>query len=354
MDYGINLATSAHSWKVVKRAEELGYTRAWLYDTHMLNADVFVALAACAMQTSKIRLGTGVLIPSNRIAPVAASALASLNALAPGRIDFGISTGYTARRAMGLGPVKLADMKEYIRIVQGLLAGETLEWEFEDKRRKIRFLNPEIGVFNIKDPIPLHISALGPRGRKLTAELGANWIFATSGVEHARAGITDIHKAWREAGRDPAKMHSTAISGGCVLKDGEASDSPRARVQAGPHATIALHNLVEAEEFGDIGRRPPPQLMPLLERYRQIYLKYEPADARYLTNHRGHLMFLRPEEQEVCTEGLIRALTFTATKPELQERLRAFRDMGYNNFAIHIREGHPEMLEDFADVFEGV
>jgi len=209
-------------------------------------------------------------------------------------------------------------------------------------------------VFNIKDPIPLHISALGPRGRKLTAELGANWIFATSGVEHARAGITDIHKAWREAGRDPAKMHSTAISGGCVLKDGEAYDSPRARAQAGPHATIALHNLVEAEEFGDIGRRPPPQLMPLLERYRQIYLKYEPADARYLTNHRGHLMFLRPEEQEVCTEGLIRALTFTATKPELQERLRAFRDMGYNNFAIHIREGHPEMLEDFADVFEGV
>src|SRR5207244_13221721 len=182
MDFGINLATSADSWKVVKRAEELGYTRAWFYDTQMLNADMFVAMGAAAVQTSKIRLATGVLIPSNRIAPVAASALASLNALAPGRIDFGISTGFTARRAMGLGPVKLGDMEEYIRIVQRLLAGDTLEWTFEGQRRKIRFLNPELGVFNVQDPIPLHLSALGPRGRQLTARPGAGWLYATAGM----------------------------------------------------------------------------------------------------------------------------------------------------------------------------
>ena len=88
MDFGINLATSADSWTIVKRAEELGYARAWFFDTQMLNADMFVAMGAAAVQTSKIRLATGVLIPGNRIAPVAASALASLNRLAPGRIDF--------------------------------------------------------------------------------------------------------------------------------------------------------------------------------------------------------------------------------------------------------------------------
>jgi len=49
MELGLNLATAADSWKVVKRAEELGYARAWFYDTHMLNADVFVAMAAAAM-----------------------------------------------------------------------------------------------------------------------------------------------------------------------------------------------------------------------------------------------------------------------------------------------------------------
>src|SRR6185503_15126064 len=131
MELGINLATSADSWKMAQRAEELGYTRAWFYDTHLVSADVFVAMGAAAMATSRIRLGTGVLIPSNRIAPVAANALASVNALAPGRVDFGISVGSTARSTMGLGPVKLSAMTEYIRIVQALLRGEIVEWEFE-------------------------------------------------------------------------------------------------------------------------------------------------------------------------------------------------------------------------------
>ena len=165
MDYGINLATAADSWKVVKRAEELGFTRAWFYDTQLLNAEIFVAMGAAAVTTSRIRLGTGVLIPSNRIAPVAASALMSLNALAPGRIDFGISTGFTARRTMGVGPVRLADMRRYIEQVQRLIAGETVEWELEGASRKMRFLSLDIGVVNNRDPIPLHISALGPRAR---------------------------------------------------------------------------------------------------------------------------------------------------------------------------------------------
>ena len=354
MDYGINLATSADSWKVVKRAEELGYARAWFYDTQMLNADMFVAMGAAAVQTSRIRLATGVLIPSNRIAPVAASALASLNALAPGRVDFGISTGFTARRTMGLGPVRLDDMARYIEIVQRLLAGDTVEWDFEGKRRKIRFLSPEVGVVNLVDPMPLHISALGPRGRRLTAQLGAHWLFAAGHVPAATAAIGDMHAAWRAAGVDPAQRVASAFTGGCVLRDGEAFDSPRARAQAGPHATVALHNMVEAAEYGNMGRAVPPALAHLFERYREIYRAYEPADARYLSNHRGHLMFLRPEEQEVCTADLIRTMTFTGTVPELRERLRALGAAGYTHFAVSIRHGHPQMLEDWAEVFAGV
>jgi 5,10-methylenetetrahydromethanopterin reductase len=354
MDIGINLATTADSWKIVKRAEELGYTRVWFYDTHMLNADVFAAMAAAAMVTSKIRLGTGVLIPSNRIAPVAANGLATINAMAPGRVDFGVSTGSTARSTMGLGPVKLADMTEYIRIVQSLLRGETTEWEAEGKRQKIRFLNPEIGAINIADPIPLHISAAGPKARQLTAELGADWIVPTGSVANATRAITEMHKAWQAAGEAPASHVSSAVVGGCVLADGEAYDSPRAKAMAGPHAMISLHNQVEAAEKGFT--RPPmaPHLLPLLERYRELYLTYQPADARYLTNHKGNLMFLKPEEEHLCTEDLIRATTFTATQAELRERLRALKAAGFTHFSITIRQGHPEMLEEWMELFSGV
>ena len=127
MDFGIALPTAADSWKQVLRAEELGFTHAWFFDTQMITGDCFVAMAAAALKTSRIRLGTGVLVPSNRIAAVTANAFATLNGLAPGRIDFGIGTGFSARRAMGLNAVKLADMEEYIRVVYGLLSHETVE-----------------------------------------------------------------------------------------------------------------------------------------------------------------------------------------------------------------------------------
>ncbi len=93
MEFGIALATSTESWKAVKRAEELGFSHAWFYDTQLLNPDVFIGMTQAAMTTQRIRLGTGVLIPSNRIEPVTANALATLNKIAPGRIDFGVGTG---------------------------------------------------------------------------------------------------------------------------------------------------------------------------------------------------------------------------------------------------------------------
>ena len=96
MEFGIAVATATDSWKVVKRAEELGFTDAWFYDTQLLNPDVFIGMALAAEHTSKIGLGTGVLIPTNRIAPVTANALASINKLAPGRVKFGVGTGVFA------------------------------------------------------------------------------------------------------------------------------------------------------------------------------------------------------------------------------------------------------------------
>src|ERR1700761_7167963 len=140
MDFGIGIATSSDAWKLAQRAEELGFSHAWFYDTQMITADCFVAMGAAALKTSRIRLGTGVLVPSNRIAAVTANAFATLNSLAPGRIDFGVGTGFSARRAMGLGAMKLAEMEEYVRVVYGLLAGEIVETEIEGKPRKTKFL----------------------------------------------------------------------------------------------------------------------------------------------------------------------------------------------------------------------
>ena len=73
MDIGITLTPKSDAWKITKIAEDLGFSHAWFYDTQLLCADIFVAMSAAAMQTSKIKLGAGVLVPSNRLAAVAAT-----------------------------------------------------------------------------------------------------------------------------------------------------------------------------------------------------------------------------------------------------------------------------------------
>jgi 5,10-methylenetetrahydromethanopterin reductase len=351
MDFGIGIATGSDSWKLAQRAEELGFTHAWFFDTQMITGDCFVAMAAAALKTSRIRLGTGVLVPSNRIAAVTANAFATLNGMAPGRIDFGIGTGFTARRAMGLGAVKLAEMEEYIRVVYGLLRGETVETSIEGKRRKIRFLNPEIGLINTKAPIPLHISAYGPRSQALAAKLGAGWKSFVSDVPGAMAAIESMRQSWQKSRRTPDDLYATAWTCGCVLADDEPADSPRAVAQAGPRAAVLLHRAADFDMEGWQNTSPPPQEVAAeVSGYVEMARHYEPPDARYLTNHRGHFLFVKPEERKFVTAELIRRTTFTATEQALKQRVEALLEAGWNQLVIAITPGEERALEDWARI----
>ncbi|WP_178133621.1 LLM class flavin-dependent oxidoreductase [Vineibacter terrae] len=351
MDFGIALPTAADSWKVVQRAEELGFTHTWFYDTQMLNADCFVAMGAAAVNTKRIRLGTGVLVPSNRIAPVAAGALASLNQLAPGRIDFGVGTGFTARRAMGFGAMKIKAMETYINQVYGLLRREIVDFEMEGQQRRIRFLNPEMDLFNTHDPIALHLSAFGPRTRALTAKLGAGWIDFVGNVETGIKEVTAMQEEWRKAGRAGSDLLATAFALGCVLQEGEPADSARAMAQAGPRAAVMLHRAADEALSGlTPGVSMPTKRRAELDGYIALARTFEPADARYLQNHRGHLMFIKPEEKSFVTADLIRATSFTATEAEIKQRIDALRSAGYTQFTIQLVPGQEQALADWARI----
>lgn len=351
MRFAIGIPTDAESWRVVRRAEELGFSRAWFYDTQMLSADPFVAMAAAALKTTRIRLGTGVLIPSNRIAAVAANAFASLNKLAPGRIDFGVGTGFTGRRAMGLGAVKLADMEEYIRVVTALLRGETVEAECEGKQRLIRLLNPELGLINTGDPIGLYIAASGPRARQMTARLGAGWINTTAEVAGGIAALEEMRRLWAAAGREPDALDAVVLTGGVVLGPGEPADSPRAVAQAGPRAAMLLHRAADAALMGwPAIAEMPPQVAASIAGYVELARGFRPQGAHYLENHRGHLMFVKPEERPFVTADLIRATTFAATEKELTERIAALADAGYDEIAIQIVPGQEHAIEDWGKI----
>ena len=84
--------------------------------------------------------------------------------------------------------------------------------------------------------------------------------------------------------------------------------------------------------------------------YLELARHFEPQDARYLFNHRGHFVFVKPEEKKFVTAELIRRTTFTATEQELTQRVEALRSAGWNQIVIPIVPGQETALEDWARV----
>jgi 5,10-methylenetetrahydromethanopterin reductase len=348
MKYSIALATTTESWRVVKRAEELGFDSAWFYDTQLLNPDLFIGMALAAHETSRIGLGTGVLIPSNRLSTVAANGLATLNRIAPGRIRFGVGSGFTGRRTMGLRAMKLKEVEIYIEEVLGLLRGETITSKVEGYERLVRFLNPDFGLINIKDPIPLYFAGSGPRSRRLTAKLNAGWVHWESQVDAAVAAVDEMRVSWRAAGHQVSDLSVSIFALGCVLRRGESFDSPRAIAQAGPKITVDFHALAEEKT------RPPGGFGDIVEEYIEKVYNTCPAQGRYLDNHRGHLMVVRDEEKPFITADLIERLTFTGTNDALASRLRTLEAGGVSEFVIQLVNGHETAIEEWAEVFSRV
>src|SRR5215208_4207374 len=102
MQISCAVPTTLSSPDEVVVAEELGYERAWFYDTPQQSPDVWMMLALAAERTTRIGLGPGVLVPSLRHPMVNAAGTAALAALAPGRVAVSFGTGFTGRRAMGV------------------------------------------------------------------------------------------------------------------------------------------------------------------------------------------------------------------------------------------------------------
>lgn len=349
MDFGIALASTVDSWKLVQRAEELGFKDAWFYDSQLLYADVFVAMALAAEKTKRINLATGVLIPSNRIAPVAANGFASLNKLAPGRIKMGLGTGYTGRRTMGLKAIKLADFRSYIEILLGMLAGETVDWTIEGRERRVRFLNPELGLIDIETPIDLAISAFGPRSRQLCADFGAEWCAFGGTIENAIGQVEAMKQTWKAAGHTKP-LRAVEFVLGCVLREGEPADSKRARAQGGTLPAAAIHGMAEDGAFSEVLGRLPLSLATALEAYAQVYRDYPEAE-RYLHNHARHLLRPRPEEEGLLSADLLREFAWVGETQELRQRVARLKEAGYTQIAVQIVPGHEDALEEWASVF---
>ena len=225
MDYGIGIPSYIDAWRDVKAAEEAGFSHAWFYDSQLIYSDVYATMALAAQNTSRIKLGTLVAFPTKRIAPVTASAIATINKLAPGRVVLAMGTGYTGRNTMGLTQMSVDSLREYTQQVKGLLAGEDVLYREGDKERWVRLVHADQDQFiNIKDPIPVFVAANGPRALEIVGELADGWVTTLRPRADNYATIKD---SAARSGRSTERPYTVALSYGCVLREGETLISER-------------------------------------------------------------------------------------------------------------------------------
>ena len=197
-------------------AESLGYSRVWVFDTASLWEDPFVHLALAAERTSRIGLGTAVLIPHERSEMAMASAIATIARLSDGRFRACFGTGASARRTMGQRPLTLATMRRYVTAVRGLLAGETVTIDGQP----VRMLHHDGLTAARPVDVEIWLSVFGPRGIELATEI-ADGIITGQPMEHEL----------------PIAMLMPAT----VLDPGEDRDSARVRDAVGPWKVVSYH-----------------------------------------------------------------------------------------------------------------
>ena len=238
-------------------AEELGYERAWLYDSPAIYLDIWTSLGRIVERTSRIGLGTAVLVPSLRSVIATASAIATVEAAAPGRFACGFGTGATARWTLGKDALTLAETGTYLRQLRGLLRGEVVEVDGECvQMAQVPTHGPQRPI-----DVPILLSALGPKGQALTREVA-------DGIMTVGFGLPDF--GW-----------CAQLVVGTVLDPGEALTSRRVQDSAGPWYAIMAHGAWESNPQAVDGFPGGAEWRAKLESSR-------PEGERHIEVHEGH------------------------------------------------------------------
>lgn len=334
MELGICVASHIGDVDYVVRAEELGYTHAWLADSQMLWSDCYATLALAAHRTTRIRLGTGVAVSGTCPAPVNAAGIATINALAPGRTFFGIGAGNTARRVMGLPPQRIKQFEEYLQTIAPLLKGEEAQMPAGDGSIPIRHIMPDKGFVNFDDPIPLYISGFGPRSLALAGKYGDGAVIGAARDSSMGSMWHMVQAGARDAARELSpgeNFYTTALTTMVVLEDGEAVDSARVKSQCGAMAMAAVHYAYD--QHRNFGHQPPNHLSGIWEDYTAL-LANTPAERLHQRIHAGHNCWVLPEEEQFLTPEVLSASSMIGTADELIERLHALGAEGLNQVMI--------------------
>lgn len=211
----------------IERAEQLGFDSAWVPDSQLIWRDTWMALALAATRTRNIRLGAAVTNVVTRHPSVVASAVRTLQEIAPGRVTLGLGAGWSSAAMIGLPATRHRDLAAAVSTIRTLLAGGSAVINDVPAR-----LTGAAGA------CPLYLAAQGPLNLQLAGAAADGVIMTMSlppqvlapKLERLRAGA-------RGAGRDPAALE-VVLFAPIHVTDDPARDIARFK----PTVAVSLRN----------------------------------------------------------------------------------------------------------------
>ncbi len=263
--------------RLAHQGEALGYSAVFLPE--IAGRDTLVALGSLAGETEELGLGTGIVPMSSRTPLLTAMAAAAVQERSLGRLVLGIGTGPAV-------PGALDRLRAAVATIRHLLAGEPVE---EGGRTMRLSLVPD-------RPVPIWISALGPRAMRLAGEIADGVLLNWCTPERVGVAKQDLRQGAEAAGRDPADV-TVAVYVRASLGAGNEASLRALQTAAGEYASYPAY----ARQFALMG--------------------LEESSVRAAAAHAAG----RPED---VPEDLVRAVALLGEPHAARTRVEAFREAG--------------------------
>lgn len=306
--------------ELARLADEAGVESFWIPEDPD-GWDAFAVLGAIARQTSRVRLGPGVVNPYYRHPALTAASISTLDLLSDGRAFLGFGRGQVEwyRIAMGMetgSPTRR--MEEAIDLLR--------QWWSPEMRAQAPGTATELPVHRwerdvrpLQNHIPIYLAAVGPVALRIAGQRADGVVFNDlSSMEFMRGAIADVRRHAIEAGRDPSRFVFAARAQVTVTDDPEAVYEQRKVTVAMIHAMPGMERLLASEEH-DVGRiiadvRAAMRTTEVLEAGGAF------ADLRRL----GDL----PTAKRAIPNDLMRDLVVAGPLPQVRARLQQMREIG--------------------------
>ena len=324
MDFGVVLQTNPPARRVVdlaKRAEANGFTHVWVFDSHVLWQEPFVILARILAETERIIVGPMVTNPGSRDWTVLASTFATLNDAYGPRTICGIGRGDSALRVIGRKPRTLAEMAEAMRVVKGLVAGETIDYHGTE----IRFPWVEQGW-----DLPMWGAGYGPRALDCIGRHADGFVLQLADPQILEWTRTAVVKAAAAQGRAPGSV-ATCVVAPAYVGDDIAHQREQLRWFGG---MVGNHVAELVKRYGESSPGVPKVLTD--------YIK-DRADYDYAHHGRAG----NPSTDFVPDDIVDRFCVLGRVGDHI-EKLTTLRDTGADHFAIYLmHDAEDETLDAY-------